>query len=106
MHVFSLEQVSSLSVLLTAFTGLLLLYKLCLPFDKMRKGLWIGMIVLFGLQFYFLKEFYSICSFSVQMIGITLILMGVGLFFFTILERWIAKQLIHSKILKRILKTD
>ncbi len=105
-HIFSLEQVSSLSVLLTAFTGFLLLYKLCTPFDRMRKALWLGMIILFVTQLCFLKEFYSLTSFSLKMLGISGILMGIALFLYIMLERWISKKLIQSKILKKIMKTD
>ncbi len=105
-QIFSLEQISSLAVLLTAFTGILLLYKLCIPFDWMRRTLWFGMIVLFGVQFCFLKEFYSITSFSLTMMGTASILMGVGILVFILLERWISKQLVHSKWIRKMIKVD
>lgn len=105
-QLFSLEQISSLAVLLTAFTGILLLYKLCIPFDTMRKILWVGMIILFGVQFCFLRGFYSITPFSIRMLSISSILMGVDLLIFVILEKWISKQLKYSKILKRFIRTN
>ena len=105
-QIFSLEQISSLAVLLTAFTGILLLYKLCIPFDTMRRILWFGMIVLFGVQFCFLKDFYSIAPFSLTMLGTTSILMGVGILVFVLLEKWISKQLLHSKWMRKIIKID
>lgn len=105
-RIFPLEQISSLAVLLTAFTGILLLYKLCIPFDWMRRTLWFGMIVLFGVQFCFLKKFYSIVPFSLTMLGTASILMGVGIFVFALLEKWISKQLLHSKFLRKIIKID
>lgn len=60
LNTFTVEQTSTLTVLLTAYTGFLLLYELCRPFDRIRKLLWIGMILLFGLQFYFLKTFIQL----------------------------------------------
>ncbi len=105
-QIFPLEQISSLAVLLTAFTGILLLYKLCIPFDWMRRTLWFGMIVLFGVQFCFLKEFYSIVPFSLTMLGTASILMGVGIFVFALLEKWISKQLLQSKLVRKIIKID
>ncbi len=105
-QIFSLEQISSLAVLLTAFTGILLLYKLCIPFDWMRRTLWFGMIVLFGVQFCFLKGFYSIVPFSLTMLGTTSILMGVSILVFVLLEKWISKQLLHSKFVRKIIKID
>lgn len=105
-QLFSLEQISSLAVLLTAFTGILLLYKLCIPFDMMRRILWIGMVILFGIQFCFLKDFYSITPFSLTMLGTASILMGFGILVFILLKRWISKQLLHSKWLRKIIRID
>ena len=105
-QIFSLEQTSSLAVLLTAFTGILLLYKLCTPFDTMRRILWFGMLILFGVQFCFLKDFYSITSFSLTMLGTTSILMGIGILVFILLEKWISEQLLHSKWIRKMIKID
>lgn len=105
LHIFSAKEISTLAVFLTAYTGILLLYKLCVPFDWMRRLLWLGMIFLFCIQFCFFKNFYSLTSFNLRMIiiGTSLFILGTALFYF--LEKWIAKQLIHSKLVKRIIKT-
>ena len=105
-QLFLPEQISTLAVFLTAYTGILLLHKLCIPFDKMRVTLWIGMIFLFSFQFCFFKSFYSITSFSLEMYIICISLMIIGRFIFRKLEDWISKQLNHSKVLKRLIKID
>lgn len=104
LQVFSAEQTSTITVMLTAYTGFLLLYDLCKPFDRMRKILWIGMILLFSLQFYFLKGFYSIEPFTWKMFIIALSFIILGTFVFFYLKKWIVKQLLTSRIFKKILK--
>ena len=105
-NLFTQTQISTLAVFLTAYTGFLLLYKLCMPFDFLRRTLWIGMMLLFILQFCFMKRFYSVTFFTIPMYGIGIVLVFLGTLLFVIFKKWISKRLIHSKFMKRIMKTN
>lgn len=55
----SAAQISTLSVLLTAYTGFLLLYRISLPFNTLRKTLFFSMITGFVLCAVFMFEVFS-----------------------------------------------
>ena len=44
---FSADETSTMAVMLVAFTGFLLLFKLCYPFNRLRLVLYIGLIIAF-----------------------------------------------------------
>ena len=76
------SEISTLSVILVAFTGFLLLFKLCLPFNFKRLMLYITLICMFVFSVLGLNEFFElvILSFSKFIfIGIMCVL-DIGLF--------------------------
>ena len=67
MNVFSFHEITAICVLTTAYIGFMLLYKLSIPFNKMRLSLFITMIIFFLSQYVLLDNFYSISDFTINM---------------------------------------
>lgn len=97
------SQISTLCVLLTAYVGFLLLYKLCHPFTIIRRILFYGLILFFFLQFVFMQEFYSLTHFTFGMLVLAISLIILDFAIFKLSNAWIQRQMQHSKFLKRIL---
>lgn len=101
---FSEETVSTLAVFLTATTALMLLFRLCLPFNYRRRILFYGMIVFFFAQFFFLQGFYSIGGFHLKMELFALVVFFLNIFLYRFLIRIMEYVLEHSKLLKRMMQ--
>lgn len=88
-HVWNLgeEQISTLCVIMTGFTGFLLLIKLCMPFTKLRLGLLILLITGFIISVVGLRTFFSLTLLNPKM----LILMGILVFLSMLLFQWMSK---------------
>ncbi len=54
------DEVSTLCVILTGLTGFMLLYRICLPFNKLRRCLFVFLFVMFGLEVIFLRNLFSL----------------------------------------------
>ena len=54
------EEISTLAISLVAFTGFILLFKLCFPFNKLRITLYIGLILLFLINIIGLNKIYDL----------------------------------------------
>ena len=76
---FSDEQYSTLAVILTGCTGLLMLYKVCAPFNFLRGALAAVMTAAFVLALILMGKFFSIAPLNLPMI---LVLMMLLLFAF------------------------
>lgn len=101
-EVFAQITISTLTVLLTAFVGFQLLYKLCRPFDWIRGSLFYGMLLFFILQFVFLQNLYSLGGCDWIMFTAALILMAISYFCYKYLCISISYALEHFKWLKKI----
>ena len=69
----SYEQTSTLSVTMTGYTSFILLYKVCSPFNVIRRILYILMLMFFILGLLGLPKLFSFSTFSVSMVIITLL---------------------------------
>lgn len=80
----STEQTSTLCVILTAFTGFMLLNKLCRPFNMIRSFLFISMIFLFIVGILGLRTLFSIALITPLMLFAIaiLIVISTGIFSF------------------------
>ena len=76
---FSDEQYSTLAVILTGCTGLLMLYKVCAPFNFLRGALALVMTAAFVLALILMGNFFSISPLNLPMV---LVLMMMLLFAF------------------------
>lgn len=75
-------QSSSIAVLVTAYSGFLLVYKLSQPLNLLRTIMLISLILAFLLQLIFLKDLYSLAYFTINMLIISGILMMIATMLF------------------------
>ena len=62
------EQISTLAVILTGFTGLLTLLKVCVPFNLLRSALYTLMVVGFIMAMLFFQPLFSLVDLTVPMV--------------------------------------
>lgn len=73
LHLSS-EEVSTLSVMLTAFTGFMVIYKLCIPFNVLRTTLLVAMIAMFVGAYILLPGLFSMVYLNYKNIILLIIL--------------------------------
>ena len=74
---FTQIQKNTIDVVLVAFLGFVLIYKLCIPFTKMRRFLFYFCIIIFIICILFFRNFFSLTYFNYKMI----IVLGIFMFF-------------------------
>lgn len=62
------EQISTLAVILTGFTGLLTLLKVCVPFNLLRSALYTLMVVGFIMAMLFFQPLFSLVDLTIPMV--------------------------------------
>ncbi len=90
------EEVSTLAVLLTGFTGFMLLYRICVPFNNLRRLLFVGLIVIFIIGAVVFRNLFSLTLLTPHLIilGLILLMLAVMMFnMFTGISDRIAKKL-------------
>lgn len=75
-------EVSTLAVLLTGFTGFMLLYKISVPFNTLRRILFISMIVLFIFGAVVLRDLFSLTLLTPHLIILAAILLMIAVMLF------------------------
>lgn len=75
-------EISTLSVLLTGFTGFMLLYKISVPFNMLRRALFIMMISLFVFGVVVLKDLFSLTMLTPHLIILAAILLMIAVMLF------------------------
>ena len=94
---FSFPESSTLSVILTGFTGFTLLYHLCKPFNIMRFSLFFGMLFMFVFQVIFFRNWYSLSKFTISMVVVMIVLMIITYILTGILNNIVAKIINKKK---------
>lgn len=85
-------QVSTVCVMLAAFTGLLLIFKLCTPFNLLRRLLFGSICAALLLCFLFFQSFFSLTAFSTPLlVAGAIALAGVFLLFW--FYQWLYQRL-------------
>ncbi len=92
-HFISLSdsELSTMCVILTGFNGLFLLFKLCIPFNKIRKLLFSLMSSAFLICIVFFKDFFSLSTLNFKLIIILIFLCFFAYFLFKNLSKIIFK---------------
>lgn len=90
---FSEEQVSTMCVLMNGFVGFRLLYHLCVPFNLLKKILFISMILLLLIQIVLLRSFYSLVWPDLKMIILLIGLMVISLLVFRLFTDFVEYQI-------------
>ena len=80
------EQTSTLCVILTAFTGFMLLHKLCRPFNLIRLTLFVSMITLFIVGILGLRTLFSMTLITPLMLFAIACLIALSIFIFNIID--------------------
>ena len=92
----SQDQISTLCVILTALTGFMLLYKISVPFNTLRKCLFGGLILLFVFETTMLKGLFSLTFLPINLVIIAAILFMIAIMLFNMFSE------LFDKIAKKI----
>ncbi len=75
---FSAEQISTLAVIITGYTGLLTLFKVCIPFNLKNAALFLLMVTIFVVALIFFKPLFAVVSLTLPMVFVLVPLMFVA----------------------------
>ena len=92
----SQDEVSTLCVVMTGITGFMLLYRICVPFNAIRRVLFVILGIMFVVGVVFLRKIFSLTIMSPTMCLLTLGLFAFALMvfnFFTGLFYKISKKI-------------
>jgi len=83
-HIFNLTQItkSTIDVIMVGIIGFMLIYKICLPFNKLRILLISTMIIFFTCGITILKDFFSLSALNLANLIIVLILSVISFILF------------------------
>lgn len=90
---FTESQISTLCVFMNAFVGFRLLYHLCVPFNTLKRSLFLSMIALFIFQIIFLRQFYSLVWLNLKMIVLLIGLMMISLIAFKLFTEFVKSKI-------------
>ncbi len=85
------SQVSTLCVIMTAFTGFLLLFRLCMPFNKLRIFLIVFLLLGFSISVLGLRTLFSLTILNLKMFLFIVILVLLSTLVFNILNVVVGK---------------
>lgn len=80
------NQISTLCVLMTGFTGFLLLFKICYPLNKLRLFLIVSLIIGFIITVVGFKKFFSLTILNLKMFVFILILVFISTIIFSLMS--------------------
>jgi len=95
-------ETSTLCVILTGYTGFILLYRLCSPFNFIRKILFGSMVILFLVGIIGLNTLFSLTMLGPYMISLMIILMAISVYMFSIITTFTGKVI--NKYEKKLMK--
>ena len=85
------NQISTLCVLMTGFTGFLLLFKICYPLNKLRLFLIVSLIIGFIITVVGFKKFFSLTILNLKMFVFILILVFISTIIFSLMSVFVDK---------------
>ena len=85
------NQISTLCVLMTGFTGFLLLFKICYPLNKLRLVLIISLIIGFMTTIVGFREFFALTILNLKMFIFILILVFISIIIFGLMSIFVDK---------------
>jgi len=92
---FQLKQieVSTLSVIMTGYTGFILLYNICRPFNRLRLSLFIAMFIIFIIGIFALPDLFSLATIHFGLLALLFILMYFSLYLYKLFSYLIVTYL-------------
>lgn len=88
------EYISTISVIMTAFTGFLLLYKISVPFNTIRKYLFIILITGFIIGIFTFENIFSLVPINKTILLFIIILIFTSIFIFKLMSNIIDKLIV------------
>lgn len=76
------EEISTLAVILTGFTGFMLLYRISVPFNTLRRVLFVTLIAIFVFGIVFLRDLFSLVILTPYLIVLTSVLLIIAMMMF------------------------
>lgn len=96
------KEISTLSVIVTGYTSFILLYKVCSPFNLLRKVLFILMFISFVVGLFVLKELFSFASIDLAMLIIIGICIALSHAIYTLVEDTVNNVFSYLKRKKKL----
>lgn len=87
------EQVSTLATIITSFTGIMLIIRVCIPFNRIRSALITVIIAGLVLGMTLFSELFNIVPFTTQTLLLTICLCGISFVIFNLLYNFVGKRL-------------
>lgn len=88
---FSNIELSTICLLLTAAVGFTNLYRVCIPFTKLRKYLFITVVIIFLFQFIFLRNFFNVTFLKFNSLLLVIILIFISIMIYKLFTKIIEK---------------
>jgi len=85
------DEISTLCVIMTGITGFMLLYKICTPFNNLRRLLFTFLIVMFIFGIVFLRELFSLVILSPSLIFLVAGLFAIAVILFNFFTSFFEK---------------
>jgi len=89
--IFKLVQieVSTLSIIMIGYTGFVLLFKICYPFNRLRLILYVCMFVLFVVGIFLFPNLFSLTRVNLKLVSMLFVLMYITLYIYKMLSNLI-----------------
>ena len=81
------SQISTLCVFLTAITGFMLLYRISVPFNALRRCLFVFLIIMFFIETNYFKNFFSISFIDFKLLILIILLSLIAYMLFNIFTK-------------------
>lgn len=88
---FSAEEISTLAVMITGLTGLLTLFRICMPFDAKRIVLFLLMVIIFTVALTTFQSFFSVVYLTLPMAFVLVPMAMLSVAMITVILRMIER---------------
>ena len=95
---------STITVIITTVLMLIYQYKLCIPFNTIRRILFTTMITIFVIELLFFREFFSLATLDFNMLILTSILLLTGIIFWKLYNSLFEYLCKNSKRLNKMMQ--
>lgn len=81
---FSSDEISTLAVIITGYTGFLTLFRICMPFDAKRTVLFAMMVIIFAVALTTFQSFFSVIYLTLPMVFLLIPMMILATVLFSV----------------------
>ena len=97
------SEVSTICVLVTTVIMLIYQFRLCIPFNWIRRTMFISLSILFTIEVLFFRSFFDLSEFTIEIVFLTILLLTLGIlmwYFYNMMLRFLKKNV--KKYIKRV----